>query len=173
MRFVCVALSLVTIFLCAGCGFTPREVAEPNSITLRSAVMDVADSLHAVRRKYESQPKIGMYPSEATVTFNISASSSEETGLNVGLTVPEAVSNSPLSITGNEKLTSNATRGNQITIKFLNVGNKPIMKKEASATSNAKCKATNPSDECKKAPAPENPKPRPGNEGPGPIFRPQ
>jgi hypothetical protein len=138
----------------AGCGYTPREVAEPNSITLKTAVMEVAESLHAVKDRYKNQDKVGLYPSEATVVFNISASSTETTGLTVGANVPVAVSPIPVSLNGSEQLVSKGDRGNQVTIKFLNVGTKPVTKTAALPD---KCKVANPPASCKDVRAPDQP----------------
>jgi hypothetical protein len=116
---VLAVLFLSTIF--SGCAYRPNDVVDPNTITLRTAIMDVADTLHAVRDKYRNEPKVGLYVDQATVTFNISAQSQETSGLQLGATVPAAVSVIPLTASLSDQTVATGARGNQITIIFKNV----------------------------------------------------
>ncbi|MGM4891256.1 hypothetical protein [Tardiphaga sp. 839_C3_N1_4] len=119
MRSVVVVLAAASVSL-GGC-VTPTEVANPNAITLRQAVMEVTESLHEARGRYPNQPKIGLYPSEATVTFNVSSQSTETTGLQVGASVPAAVVPVPITASFSDQIVASGTRGNQVTIKFKNI----------------------------------------------------
>lgn len=118
-----VALAAASVLL-AGC-LTPTEVANPNAITLRQAVFDVASSLHEVRDAYASQPRIGMYPSEATVTFNISSQSTDTTGLQIGASSPAAITGIPITASFSDQIVATGSRGNQISIKFVNILDHP------------------------------------------------
>lgn len=50
------------------------SVAEPSDITVRQAVLELADTFAEVRRRSDSQEKVGLIVDEAIVEFNISAS---------------------------------------------------------------------------------------------------
>jgi hypothetical protein len=119
-----VALRVAFIAMLASClggCLTPTEVANPDTITLRTAVDQVVDSLHEARDRYKNDPKLGLYPSEATVTFNISSQSTEATGLQIGASAPAAVTPIPISLNASDQVTAVGQRGNQITITFKNV----------------------------------------------------
>ncbi|WP_143079642.1 hypothetical protein [Bosea lupini] len=119
----------------AGCGHSPAQVADPNSITLEDAVFDVARSLHRVRDHYRNREKIGLGVSEATVTFNISASSENKSTLKIEAAAGESAG-FPLSGLFQNERTTNGTRGNQITIKFAPASGKTVLlakKKDAAS----------------------------------------
>jgi hypothetical protein len=109
----------------SGCVTSPRELANPDAISLRSAVMDVVDTLHAARDSHKNERKIGMYPSEAVVTFNMAASSTETTGLQLGASIPAAVSVVPITASFSDTNVGVGSRGNQITITFKNIYDLP------------------------------------------------
>lgn len=114
-----ISICVLSISL-AACAYRPEEVADPNNITLRAAVFDVADTLHEVRERARYRPKTGMIADEATVVFNISAKSNETSGLKLDGSLPANVG-LPLSFSSQYQLANEGSRGNQITLKFKNV----------------------------------------------------
>jgi hypothetical protein len=113
--------SVAMLASCLGGCLTPTEVANPDAITLRTAVNQVVDTLHEAHDRYKNDPKLGLYPSEATVTFNISSQSTETSGLQVGATVPATISPIPITASASDQIVGAGARGNQIAITFKNV----------------------------------------------------
>lgn len=121
------AIAFLPFFL-AGCGtYTPREVADPTSITLRDALIDVADSLEAMRQQTRPRDKFGLIPDEVTVTFNIQAhgTNTGHASLNVnGSPIPGTT----LGGTIENTLVSDSNRGNQIVVKLKNLATADLSK---------------------------------------------
>ena len=116
-------LSIIALGLSlAGCGYRPADVADPSDITLRAAVLDVADTLaEAKARTIRRGSSVGLYVDEATVEFNISAKANETNTLNVKSSVPAALIGVPFSIDATNALVNEGNRGNKITLKFKNL----------------------------------------------------
>jgi len=106
--------------LSSGCAYRPPEVADPHAITLKAAVIDVADSLSAVKQLTRTRQQIGLYPSEATVEFNIASKSTEEDTLKIDASAPSGFL-FPISGSAASTLTNEGSRGNKITITFKNI----------------------------------------------------
>ncbi|MGO7353896.1 hypothetical protein ACC676_08660 [Rhizobium ruizarguesonis] len=115
-------------FLLSSCGtFTPREVAEPSNVTLRRAIFDVAETLRDVQDVTPPGKKSGLMADEVTVTFNIAASST--TTNNADLTVSNVpVGTGALEASAGTKNVSDASRGNQIVVKFRNIATADMTK---------------------------------------------
>ncbi|MFG1371501.1 hypothetical protein V5F32_04925 [Xanthobacter oligotrophicus] len=97
------------------------QTIEPNpDITLRQAMVDVADGVQAMRDRTANREKAGLIVDEVTVVFNISSKRTSSGELGVGVSaIPVAgggLSANAKSTSGSEDLA-----GNTITIKLKNV----------------------------------------------------
>lgn len=118
MRLPVVCLCSLALSSCAN--VAAREVADPDAITLRTAVYDVADTMHGLVQRTKERKKVGMFLDEATVVFNISSKSGGTDSLKLaaaGLPVAPAT----IGANAETSVTSEGLRGNQITLKFKNV----------------------------------------------------
>jgi len=113
MKGLTLVSGMSLILLSAGC------VASAHKITLSAALKEVIDSVQTMhdRQQYlESQnvnyKKLGVYPKEIDVTFNISASG--DVSAEGDLSAPIDVAKAGLKVAGDYK----SARGNSITIKF-------------------------------------------------------
>lgn len=111
-------LSVPLIALCLGGCW---QTMEPNpDITLRQAMVDVADGVQAMRERTANREKAGLIVDEVTVVFNISSKRTSSGELGVGVSaIPVAgggLSANAKSTSGSEDLA-----GNTITIKLKNV----------------------------------------------------
>jgi len=103
--------------------FIPGPV--PGMITLKEAMQEVATGLNDMYKIRNQGPKSGLLPAEVTIVFNVSASTKDAGKLYI-----EAGAN-PVDVlkivkAGGEVSSEIATsRGNQITIKFVNVALAP------------------------------------------------
>lgn len=117
----------VGIVLCAnliGCAMVTTG-PEPGKITLRDAMNDVANGLNDMYKIRSQGPKSGLLPAEVTIVFNVSASTKDAGKLYVeaGATPVDVLK---IVKAGGEVSSEIATaRGNQITIKFMNVAFAP------------------------------------------------
>src|SRR4051794_18972907 len=91
------AAVLAAILPLAACAYRPNDVADLDTITLHDAVFDVADTLYEVREHTRNRPKSGLIIDEATVVFNVSAKSTETSGLKLDTAAPASVG-FPLSL---------------------------------------------------------------------------
>ncbi len=105
---------LPTLFGCA----SKQVVSEPSEITLENAVSAVVKALKQLQET-EKDIGTGLIPSEVVLTFNITASGTDDQNLRLEL----APSNSNQSAKWGTEATSTASadRGNQITITFSNL----------------------------------------------------
>lgn len=116
--------SAIAILICgalsACVSYTPRDIANPKEITLKDALIDISDSLQEVKKRTRPDEKIGLIVDEATIVFDIKASATDK---NEGkISVDNATL--PFTTLGGTYLvenTSEAHRGNTITIKLKNV----------------------------------------------------
>jgi hypothetical protein len=105
----------------SACAYHPGDVADPNAITLRAAVFDVADTLAETRQRTLYRDKAGMYLDQATVEFYIAAKSTETDTLKLDTTVPTAVLGLPLTAMAQSQLQNEGSRSNKITLTFKNI----------------------------------------------------
>lgn len=114
----CAALAGVA-GLMSGCCST-KHVADPKDITLKNALVSVAEGLNAMREAASTNQPFGLFPSDVEVTFNIAAAQDNTGELKLDLAAPAA---SPVTASagGSATFHSTASRGNQITVKFTNL----------------------------------------------------
>lgn len=132
--------------LLVGCGtYTPREVADPSAITLKAALVDVADSLNEMRARTQPRDKFGLIPDEVTVTFNIAAHGTNTGKLNVTASgVP--LSPGTLGASADNTQVAESNRGNQIIVKFKNIATADLSK--GNKTLVDRCFVNNPPKDC-------------------------
>ena len=107
-------------FVLSACAYRPADVADPNAITLRAAVLDVADTLAEAKRRTKYREQTGLYPTEATVEFNIASKSTEADTLKIDASAPTGFV-VPISASAQSSLTNEGSRGNTIKITFKNI----------------------------------------------------
>ena len=101
-----------------GCA-SSHIVPQPGKITLENALKSVGQGLYDMKVA-QKDVKTGLVPSEVTVTFNITATGSDDAKLYVELsTIPVAGGTAKVGGELGSKLS--AERGNQITVKFTNL----------------------------------------------------
>jgi hypothetical protein len=100
---------------------TGKVVPDPSNITLEAAMKSVGEGLKQMKEA-QGDIKTGLLPSEVTVTFNVTASASDNSKLALTVSTPQATQ-LPLSgsLTGDVSSAISAARGNVITIKFTNL----------------------------------------------------
>ncbi|WAC26275.1 hypothetical protein [Ancylobacter sp. SL191] len=123
------ALLLIAIGL-GGCW----QITEPNpDITLKQAMLDVADSIQAVRERTSDRQKAGLIVDEVTVVFNISSKRTAGGELGIGASaIPIAgggLSANAKSTSGSEDLA-----GNTITVKLKNISTWPSSAQKTGGT---------------------------------------
>lgn len=122
------------VFLCAfacalaSCGtFTPRQVAEPSSVTVRDAVFEVATTLRDVQDLVPPDKRAGLLADEVTVVFNVAATATTTSGADLRIS-NVALPSGTLGAGASTENISLGTRGNQITIKFKNIATADMTK---------------------------------------------
>lgn len=123
--------ALGCVVILSGCN-THGIVPEPGKITLQEAMKSVGEGLTEMHASLGGM-KTGLMPSEVEVTFNISASATDTGKLYVEVGAPAGA---PVTgkAGGESGTTTTAARGNQISIKFLNVlfaGDKTLVSKKS------------------------------------------
>lgn len=116
LRAIMMLAAIVPISACS----LPSQVARPSDIKLIDALKETADSLYAMREHTRDQDKVGLLVDEATVTFNVTAKSTNAftAGADLsGLPAGDALGKLFVSNT----LTNEGFRGNTITVKFKNI----------------------------------------------------
>jgi len=100
---------------------TRQVVAKPSNITLEAAMKSVGEGLKQMKDA-QGDIKTGLLPSEVMVTFNVTASASDNSKLAIAVS-PTQAAQLPISgsLTGDLSSAISATRGNVITIKFTNL----------------------------------------------------
>lgn len=105
-----------------------QEVANPTDITLKAAILEVADSIYEAQQHTQGRPKAGLIVDEATVQFNVSAKATAKT------TIGGEAAGIPLNPAGTLKLSvsnevySEGNRGNTVTVKFKNLATAAVNK---------------------------------------------
>ena len=112
---------LVAASLSTSACATGKVVPEPSNITLEAAMKSVGEGLKQMKDA-QGDIKTGLLPSEVTVTFNVTASASDNSKLAITVSTPQAAQ-LPVSgsLTGELSSAISAARGNVITIKFTNL----------------------------------------------------
>lgn len=115
------ALSLVVLL--SGCSsMYPKEVANPNEISLEEALAEVGTGLALLHEKQKGV-KTGLIAESMEITFHLKASANEDNKLTLDLsrdiTVPEVTSHQAVS--GEAKSHAEGLRENSITIRFKNI----------------------------------------------------
>lgn len=110
-------------FLLLGCSFLqPKDIAKPSEITIQKALADVGTGLNDML-KNRGEKSFGLIPSEIEVTFNVKAGAKEEGSLVLDLSrksTPTDLVND-VKIRSELKNSSEASKDNKITIKFVNI----------------------------------------------------
>ncbi|MER8846044.1 hypothetical protein [Mesorhizobium australicum] len=121
-------LFIASALLLSACGtYTPKEVADPQAITLHAAMVDVADSLNDMRDRTAARGKLGMLVDEVQVTFNVSSKATSTNKLAVSAAnIP--VAGGILGANADSQLVGEGNRGNQITIKMKNIATADMSK---------------------------------------------
>jgi len=116
---ILVAASLSMVAGC--CGGTKWIVPEPSKITLEAAMKSVGEGLKQMKTA-EGDIKTGLLPSEVTITFNVTASATDDKSLHIAASTPQ-VPQIPVSgsVTADLSSAIAANRGNSVTIKFTNI----------------------------------------------------
>ncbi|BCH58508.1 hypothetical protein RvVAR0630_11320 [Agrobacterium vitis] len=111
---------LYSVFL-SSCGTsTPKQIADPSNITLRAAIFDVATTLRDVKDISPPDKKTGLMADEATVTFNIAASSKTTNNAELKISDVRLAEGIIGGTLGSQNITEGST-GNQIVVKFKNI----------------------------------------------------
>lgn len=115
-------LALIAEFLMiglvlSGCN-NVQKFGEPNKITFEAAMTQLATGLNSVYDIRKDHPKSGLVPSEVTIEFNIAAGGKEANKLYLEAAIP-AVNIAKAGFEANSAY--EASRGNKITIKFVNL----------------------------------------------------
>ena len=114
---ILVAASLSMSACCA----TGKIVPKPSEITLEAAMKSVGEGLKQMKTA-EGDIKTGLLPSEVTITFNVTASATDDKSLHIAASTPQ-VPQIPVSgsVTADLSSAIAANRGNSVTIKFTNI----------------------------------------------------
>ncbi len=109
------SLLMPVLPLVIGCA-SKEVVSNPSEITLENAVAAVVNVLEQLQ-KTEKDAGTGLIPSEVVLTFNITASGTDNQTLRLELTP----SSGTKTAEGSTEATASASRDNQITITFKNL----------------------------------------------------
>lgn len=108
--------------LLSACGsFRPVDVAKPSEITVEEGMRQVASGIATMRDTLkERNARPGLIVDEATIVFNVTASSTDTRNLKIDVSRPATAEVIGLNGTASDTLVGTATRGNTITIKLKN-----------------------------------------------------
>lgn len=110
-----------------GCGHV-KEVAKPTDITVKDAVLELADTFYEAQRRGIGRQKVGLIVDEATVEFNVAAKATNKSNIGAeGAGIPLGVGGT-LKLTVANEAYSEGSRGNKVTIKFKNLATAAINK---------------------------------------------
>jgi hypothetical protein len=120
-RFTLIAVVLLVIVELSGCGGANHVIPQPGKITVEEALEQVGRGLNQLYVIGKDQPRSGLIPSEVTIDFNISASTTDTSKLYVeaGATPLESLAVTKAGV--DIGTTTTASRGNKITIKLINL----------------------------------------------------
>lgn len=124
MRTLTAQSAVMAVGVLAGCAsFTPvKVVGEPSEVTIEQALVSVGNGLTRMRDAIGTD-KTGLIPAEVTVTFKLAASAKDSGKLTVDLSVPITSGGTAgtASAGGEATQSSEGSRSNEITIKFVNL----------------------------------------------------
>lgn len=124
MRTGLVYGALVIVCVMSGCAsFTPVQVVgQPSEVTVEEALKSVGRGLHDMRLEI-GENKTGLVPAEVIVNFKLAASAKDSGKLTVDLSVPLTSGGAAGSgkIGAEAEKSSEGSRSNEITIKFVNL----------------------------------------------------
>lgn len=146
MKIRFMILMIVTSTALGGCFYTPREVADPPTITLNDALTDVADSLNNVQLRSAGRQKVGLLVDEVQVVFNVSSKATSTGKLGVTTTATPIPIGGTFGLNASGELVSEGLRGNVITVKFKNVATADMSKSKFTAPDI--CSGPNPPPSC-------------------------
>lgn len=113
------AVILFTTSMFGGCAAT-QTVSNPNTITLKNALVDTVDALNAAHAEAKKNGQyFGFYGCSVTAVYNISATATQDNKLTLSASGPPATV-VPISIgsTLSSEATASGTRGNTVTVVF-------------------------------------------------------
>lgn len=117
IKYMLVATVMAGLGGCAS--LTPNQVVKPSEATIESALGDIGKGLAAMH-KNQGEAKTGMIATELTVTLKLDVSAGDHKTLTVAAATPAAASASA-SLGIGFKTDADASRGSQITLKFVNL----------------------------------------------------
>lgn len=120
MRSISLAAMLALCIDLAGCSMLTAG-PKPGKITLTQAMQEVANGLNEMYDIRKHEPKSGLMPSEVTIVFNVSASTSDEGKLYVEAGANPADVLKVVKAGGEASTKIETSRGNQVTVKFINI----------------------------------------------------
>ncbi len=114
---------LLTLNACAA--FSPNEVANPSTLTIKDAMGDIGAGFAAMQDALKSDKglKLGLWPCKVTVALNVTADASQGGKLVLDTTIKPPAKVIDASITGHAEQTnaSSATRGNTVDVELYSV----------------------------------------------------
>ncbi|WP_294534364.1 hypothetical protein [uncultured Rhodoblastus sp.] len=115
-RYLLRIIPLPLLFFVAGCA--SQNVADPNAITLKQALVDTVDALDAAHQEsLLHRTNFGFYGCTVTAVFNISATAGQDNKLALTASGPPAtILPVSLGASGSVESTASGTRGNTVTI---------------------------------------------------------
>ena len=124
MRTVAIAGALIAAGVMSGCAsFTPvKVVGDPSEVTVEEALKSVGKGLNEMRLAI-GENKTGLVTAEVIVNFKLAASAKDAGKLTVDLSVPIASAGAAGSgkLGASAEQSSEGSRSNEITIKFVNL----------------------------------------------------
>ncbi len=115
--------SAIAATLLSGCAvFSPKDLVEPSQVTLEQALTSVGEGLYKMKQAQQDM-KTGLIAESVQVTFKLAASAKDSGKLTIDLskTVDVAPVKKETSLGGEQSSSSEATRSNEIAIKFVNL----------------------------------------------------
>jgi hypothetical protein len=142
---------VVSLAFLSGCAsLSPGKVTgDPSEVTVENALKSVGRGLAEMRAEIGKQ-KTGLIPSEITVNFKLAASAKDASKLTVDLSVPLTSGGAAgtAKVGGEIGGSSEGSRGNEITIKFVNLltlGKDTLIQNKSAADLQALLKAVDSS----------------------------
>ena len=142
IRFLPVLLA-AALYGCAP--YSPREVADPNAITIRDAFLSVSDGLQAFQNDLSKNPNfhLGVIVCEIVVKFNISATATR--GGNVGVEVSPTSQFVQAKLSAQQTNNSSGDRGNSVEIHLNSIDTHVCPPSNPSKQTDAQAPAKTPS----------------------------
>lgn len=113
----------------AGCAsYSPAEVAKPTDISIKKAMMDVADAIHSVEAAYPPENRVGLIVDEVEIKFNVAAKANNGGTQQLNLATPLNATGGNLSAMVQGQQSSESNRGNIVTVKLKNIATADMTK---------------------------------------------